>query len=187
MATLRHHIANLVSVPYTAAVLTTKKLFYYNNLSFTGIQRCSPGVVIDLDRKSKLRLGSRVSMHSRCRVTASNGGELEIGNRTSFNVGCIVTCRSKIKIGSHVAFGPNVMIYDHDHVMDPDSGVRSGGYRLGEVVIGDGCWIGAGAVILLGTHIGDNCVIAAGSIVKGDVPSNTVLIQKRVNTYKGVG
>lgn len=186
MATLRRHIANLISVPLTAAVLAVKKIIYPKNLFFSGIQRFSPGVVIDVDRKSRVQFGNRVSMHSRCRAAATSGGELLIGSRTSFNVGCVVTSRSSIRIGNQVSFGPNVMIYDHDHIMEPDIGAKGSGFRLGEVVIGDNCWIGAGAIILLDTHIGDNCVIAAGSIVKGDVPANTVLIQKRVNTYKGV-
>lgn len=186
MVTARHQIANLISVPLTAAVLSLKKLFFPRNFFFSGIQRFSPGVVLDLDRRSRLSLGRRVSMHSRCRITASNGAELHIGNRVSFNVGCILTCRGRVRIGNNVAFGPNVMIYDHDHVMSRQSGAVSGEYRTGEIVIGDNCWIGAGVIILLDTHIGENCVIAAGSVVKGDIPSNTVLIQKRVNTYKGV-
>ena len=34
-------------------------------------------------------------------------------------------------------------------------------------------------VILRGTTIGDNAVIAAGSVVKGNVPANSVFIQKK--------
>lgn len=186
MATFRHHIANLVSVPLTMVSLALKKILYPHNLFFSGIQRFSPGVVIDTDRKSKIEFASRVSIHSRGRITASNGGEIRIGKRSSFNVGCIVVSRESIRIGNNVVFGPNVMIYDHDHIMDQEHGTRETGYNLGEIVIGDNCWIGAGSVILLGTRIGKNCVIAAGSIVKGEVPDNTILIQKRENIYKGV-
>ena len=34
-------------------------------------------------------------------------------------------------------------------------------------------------IIILGKLAGDNAVIAAGSIVKGDVPANTVFVDKR--------
>lgn len=186
MVTMRHSIANIVSVPLTMVSLSIMKVLYPKCLFFTGIQRFSPGVVVDIDRKSKIRFGSRVSMHSRCRLAASNGGDICVGNRSSFNVGCIVVSRCSIRIGNNVVFGPNVMIYDHDHIMDTQHGTRESGYRLGEIVIGDNSWIGAGSIILLGTHIGKNCVIAAGSVVKGDIPDNTVLVQKRVNTFKGV-
>lgn len=187
MATLRHNIANLISVPFTLVALSLKKLAYPKGLYFSGIQRFSPGVIVDLDRKSKIIFENRVSMHTRCRIAATSGAEIQIGSGTSFNVGCIVTSRSRIRIGKNVAFGPNVMMYDHDHIMESEIGAKGSGFRLDEIVIGDNCWIGAGTIILLGTHIGDNCVIGAGSVIKGDIPSNTVIIQKRVNTYKGVG
>lgn len=187
MATFRQSLGNLVSVPLTMSLLWVKKLFYSKNLFFSGIHRFSPGVVLTTDKKSRIRLGEQVSIHSRSRISASNGGKLRIGNRTSFNVGCILTCRHSIRIGNNVVFGPNVMIYDHDHIMDREKGTRGTGYTYGEVVIGDNSWIGAGSIILKGAHIGNNCVIAAGSIVKGYVPDDTVLVQKRVNTFKGVG
>lgn len=186
MATLRHNIANIVSTSFTMVSLSLKKILYPKSLFFTGIQRFSPGVVVDTDSKSKIKLNSCVSMHSRCRLVATCGGEVQIGCNTSFNVGCIVISRSRIEIGKNVSVGPNVMMYDHDHIMESGCGALGNGYRLGEIVIGDNCWIGAGTIILLGTHIGNNCVIAAGSIVKGEVPDNTVLIQKRTGMYKGV-
>lgn len=187
MATLRHNLSNMVSVPVTMISLVVKKILYPQNIIFTGLQRFSPGVVVDTDRKSKIQFHDCVSIHSRCRVASVNGGKISIGRRTSFNVGCIVVSRSSIRIGQQVSFGPNVMIYDHDHIMDVEHGTVGTGFRLGEIVIGDNCWIGAGSIILQDTHIGKNCVIAAGSVVKGDIPDNTVFIQKRVNTYKGVG
>lgn len=186
MATLRHNMANLISVPFTAVSMSIKKMIYPKNLFFWGVERFTPGVVVDVDRKSEIRFGKRVSIHSRCRITSTNGGVLHIGEHTSFNVGCIVTCRNKITIGSHVSFAPNVMMYDHDHMIHPEFGVSKTDYELGEIEIGDNTWIGAGTIILKGTHIGKNCVIAAGSVVKGNVPDGTILIQKRTNIYKEV-
>ena len=186
MATLRHNLANVLSVCHSMIRLSFMKIFYAKNISFCGIERFSPSVVIDVDKKSKIHFGNRVSVHSRGRIAATCGGKLKIGNCTSFNVGCIVTCRHDIEIGSNVAFGPNVMIYDHNHIMNSVNGVKNNDFDLKKVKIGDNCWIGAGVIILPGASIGDYCLIAAGSVVTGAVPNHTVLIQKRVNTYKGV-
>ena len=186
MPTLRHNIANILSASFTLVNLSIKKVIYPRNLYFALVERLSPGVVVDTDRESIIRLGKHVSMHSRCRVASKCGGELTIGDRVSFNVGCIVTCRKKITIGKNVSFGPNVMVYDHDHIMEKDIGAKGSLFNLGEITIGDNSWIGAGSIILLGTSIGQNCVIAAGSVVKGNIPDNTILIQKRVNTLKGL-
>jgi acetyltransferase-like isoleucine patch superfamily enzyme len=186
MATLRHKLANIISVSHSMIRLSFLKVLYPKSIFFKGIERFSPDVVVDTDKKSKIQFGSRVSIHSGGRIAATSGGKLSIGNRTSFNVRCIVACRYNITIGQNVAFGPNVMIYDHNHIMDPTSGVRNTDFELESIDIGDNCWIGAGTIILSGAHIGNNCVIAAGSVVKGTVPDHTVLIQKRTNTYKGV-
>ena len=184
MATLRHNLATIVSVSHSMVRLSLMKLFYAKNVFFSGVERFSPNVVIDTDKKSILRFGKRVSIHSGGRVVSHSGGELNIGDRTSFNVGCILVCRGKITIGKNVSFGPNVTIYDHNHIMNALDGAKSSGFDLGSIEIGDNSWIGAGAIILLGAKIGKNCVIAAGSVVTGEVPDNTVLIQKRTNTYK---
>lgn len=186
MATLRHQLANIVSVPLTFAKLAVMKIVYPKNLYFSAIERFSPNVVIDTDRISKIRFGKRVSIHSRSRISTNSGGELIIGSNTSLNVGCILTCKHKITIGEKVSVGPNVMIYDHDHIMGKKDGVKNTSFNLKEIVIGENSWIGAGAIILAGTTIGKNCVIAAGSVVKGVVPDNTVLIQKKENTYREV-
>lgn len=187
MATLRHNMANYISVLWSAGKLFIIKMAYPRNISFKSIERLSPNVVVDIDRKSSICFGERISMHSNCRVVSLAGGCLKIGDNTSFNVGCMIACRHSIEIGKNVSFGPNVMIYDHDHIMGADGGVKNTPFKLKNVVIGDNSWIGAGTIILAGTHIGKNCIIAAGSVVKGDIPDNTTLIQKRENTFLELG
>ena len=97
----------------------------------------------------------------------------------------IIVCHKKISIGEGTILGPNVLIYDHDHVFSNNEGVNHRDYITGEVVIGKNCWIGAGTIILKDTHIGDNCVIGAGSVVKGDYESGSVIIQKRERLDRG--
>ena len=184
MSTLRHNLGNLISTPMTMVKLSLMKLIYPKSIFFTGLQRFSPSVVVDTDRKSSIRFGHHVSMYSRCKISAHSGGNIRIGSHTAFNMGCIIISRSNITVGQNVAFGPNVLVYDHDHVMDQSNGPQNNNFYLGDIEIGDNTWIGAGSIILRGTYIGNNCVIAAGSVVKGHIPDNTRLIQKRTNIYK---
>ena len=93
----------------------------------------------------------------------------------------MLVCRQSITIGEGCEFGPGVLVYDHDH--DFRVGLEKKEYKCSDVVIGDHVWIGANTVILRGAVIGDNCVIGAGSVVRGNVPSNTILVQKRENTF----
>jgi acetyltransferase-like isoleucine patch superfamily enzyme len=47
--------------------------------------------------------------------------------------------------------------------------------RSEPVSIGDGTWIGTGALILPGVHVGAGCVIAAGAVVTESVPDDTLV------------
>ena len=161
----------------------------------------------------KIRYGSRVeicrpltlSLGAKCKVKGKNGklifegnansygnialsainGKLTVGASTFFNRNCIIVCRESITIGKQCSFGPNVCVYDHDHVFDED-GVRAEEYKVGSVVIGDNCWIGAGAIILRGTHIGEGCVVGAGTVVKGNIPAHSLVTAGRDLSVKPI-
>lgn len=89
---------------------------------------------------------------------------------------CIVA-KETIRIGNHVSIGPNVCIYDHDHSRKSETG-----FITAPIVIGNNVWIGSNCTILKGVTIGDNSIIAAGSEITHDVPSNSVIYQKRTDT-----
>lgn len=91
----------------------------------------------------------------------------------------MIVALKSVKIGKGVEFGPNVLVYDHDHDFRAIGGLKANKFKYGEVSIGDNTWIGANTVILRGTHIGNGCVIGAGSIVKGEFPDNCIITQKR--------
>ncbi len=44
------------------------------------------------------------------------------------------------------------------------------------ITVGDNVFIGISALIMPGTTIGDNVIIGGGSVVRGDVPSNSIMI-----------
>lgn len=146
---------------------------------YTNIVRVFKDASIRIDKGGKLDLGKGAAIGERCLCTVRSGAEIKIGPMSSLNSDCKLVSHEKIEIGHDTIFGPNVLIYDHDHVFNTESGVRRKEYTSSEVVIGNNCWIGANTVILKGTHIGDNCLIGAGSVVKGTFPSGSIVLQKR--------
>ena len=71
--------------------------------------------------------------------------------------------------------GPAVQLYAATHPLDRR--LRNSGLELAHPIrIGDGVWIGGGAIILPGVTIGDGCVIGAGSVVTRDVSPNTLAL-----------
>ncbi len=117
--------------------------------------------------------------HRRSKISVSNHGLLEIGSNTALNNGVTIICMDKITIGENVQIGPDTKIYDHDHDFRVPGGIMAEKFKTSPVVIGDNSWIGCNVVILRGTRIGENCIVGAGCVLKGNYPSNSVIIQKR--------
>ncbi len=176
---MRRIICNIFSVFYTFIKLIFLKLFHFKSLKFSIIERFSPSVVIELEKKSLLSFGRKVRIHSGCKIKVRKGAQLIIEDDVKINYNCMFIAKKSIKIGSGTEFGPNVLIYDHDH--DYKKGLKKNEFKAAKVEIGKNCWIGANTIILKGVTIGENCVIAAGSIVNCDVNDNTVFIQKRIS------
>lgn len=155
------------------------KAYYGSKLRFSIKSFIYPSASIQIGKKALVNLGKSVSIRRNCEINARNGSQIEIGNNTFLNSGCIITAHKSITIGDNVEFGPNVLVFDHDHKFD--GGYKAREFECSEIVIGNNVWIGAGSIILRGSKIGNNAVIAAGSIIKMDVPDNSVVIQKRDN------
>lgn len=76
-----------------------------------------------------------------------------------------------VTLGRNVYMGPRSMIITAKHSLGgPELRAGEGGPE--PVVVGDGTWIGAGAIILPGLTIGAGCIIAAGAVVTKDCEAN---------------
>ncbi|EFO79395.1 hexapaptide repeat-containing transferase [Oscillochloris trichoides DG-6] len=101
---------------------------------------------------------------------------LTIGEDTWININCHFDLSQKITIGNQVGIGPEVMIMTGTHEIGPETG-RAGKYDSFPVVIEDGAWIGARAMIMPGVRIGKGAIISAGEVVYRDVPPNTIQVK----------
>lgn len=136
-------------------------------------------VSINSGISSSLQIGRGVRLNEHSTVSVLKGGELVIGDGVGIGSANFIVCHSKISIGENTIFGPNVLVYDHDHIYDSKNGVDKKCFTTAPVTIGKNCWIGANVVILKGTTIGDNCVVGAGTVIKGIIPSGTLIKQNR--------
>ena len=84
--------------------------------------------------------------------------------------GVYINAKNGIHFGSFIEIGPGAKILSVNH--DFDDLYRS--QPAPPIVIGDGVWIGANAVILPSVNIGAGSIIGAGSVVTKDVPPNVI-------------
>lgn len=159
------------------------KLKKCKNLTWPGYGRISCD--FEMDVTSNVDISESVIFRPYCAIRVRKNAKLKIGQKVSFNNGCIITCREKIEIGDHVLFGPNVMIFDHDHDFRSDDFENK--FRCAPITIGNHVWIGANVTILKGSVIKDGAVIGANSVVGGIVEKNCVYTMsnpKRMTPYQ---
>ena len=111
--------------------------------------RISPGVKIIYNDKKKKKL--------------------KIGKNVFIGVNCTLDITKGIVIGDNVQIAPNVSIFTHDGSKDRKNPIEK------EVIIEEGAYIGAGAIILCGVRIGKNAIVGAGSVVIKNVEPNTIV------------
>ena len=93
----------------------------------------------------------------------------------------IFTTKAKIKIDSHVIFGPNVTMISGDHKSLPGRFIdtikddeKESLYDQ-DIIIESDVWIGANVTILKGVSIGRSAIIAAGSVVTKSVEAYSIV------------
>ena len=91
-----------------------------------------------------------------------------------------------VTIGSGCLFAKNVSIASSNHGMDPESDVyyMDQPLLLGNVKIGDGCWLGEDVLVLPGKTIGKKCIIGAGSVVAHDIPDYSIAVGNPARVVK---
>lgn len=99
-----------------------------------------------------------------------------IGNNTVIGRHCMITAKNLIRIGDNVLMGAYVQVIDTNHGIKSGQIIRDQRAEIGEVVIGNDVWIGAGAKILMNCHIGDGAIIGANAVVTADIPANAIAI-----------
>lgn len=130
-------------------------------------------------------LSNLVGLYSRTIiVTRRPGAYIHIGNNVGIS-GATIYARKGITIGDNTAIGGNVKILDNDfhpidwetrnkYLLDPNGG-DADVVPAREIIIGKNCFIGCNSIILKGTFLGDGCVVGAGAVVAGKFETGSVI------------
>jgi virginiamycin A acetyltransferase len=120
---------------------------------------------------SKLFVGDNVMIDSFVKIKFTGGmGDIEIGDNTYINSGCVFYSGNGIVIGANVLIAANCTFAPVNHEFKSKSDLiinQRFKPSKGGIVIEDDVWIGAGVVILDGSHIKKGSIIGALSLVNG--------------------
>lgn len=125
----------------------------------------------DSIKGSKLIIGENVMIDSFVKIKYAGGiGNIEIGDNSCINSGCVLFSGNGINIGKNVLVAANCTFspVNHQYQLKNKNIINQGfAPSKGGIVIEEDVWICPGVILLDGTHIKKGCVIAAGSIVSG--------------------
>jgi maltose O-acetyltransferase len=126
-----------------------------------------------LYRRMGVRIGPRALILGTLDMsgTARIWERLRIGEEARINVPLTLDLNADITIGNHVTIGHDVKLVTTNHETGQPHH-RCGPSFFAPIVIEEGCWVGAGAMILPGVTIGRGSVVGAGAVVAADVPPN---------------
>lgn len=129
------------------------------------------------------RLGDTGRMHlgAGCRIGPEADfkvdGRLELGAGVLLGPRCILSVLEHVVIGPGCLVAEQVSIRDHDHrYRDPDVPIARQGYRIAPVHLGADVWLGAGAVVMPGVTLGDGCVVGAHAVVTRSHGAGSILV-----------
>jgi maltose O-acetyltransferase len=100
--------------------------------------------------------------------------KLKVGRRSLISYGVQFDNCALVELGDDVGVGMRVMFVTSTHDVGPSECRADGFAYFKPITVGNGAWIGAGAIILPGVTIGDGCIVAAGSVVTGNCAPNTM-------------
>lgn len=135
-----------------------------------------PRLRVLIHRLLGIRIGRSTLIRGRLKLTGPPGctSRLMIGSDCFFTTPLHIDLNSDVVIGNRVVIGHDVAMVTSAHQIDGPDG-RCGKQVPAPIQIGDGCWIGAHALLLPGIVLGDGCIVAAGAVVARNVEPHTIV------------
>ncbi len=122
-------------------------------------------------------VGNNLDIHEGFAI--QNPQKCFVGNDVIIARGCHFNAGGGLVIKDDVGFGPGVKVWTVNHRIDDlEKPIRSQGSEYGKIIIEEGVWIAANAILLPNPKkeivIGKGAVLGAGSVLAKSVPPFSV-------------
>lgn len=84
--------------------------------------------------------------------------------------------KARVVIGKDALFAPDVMVTATTYRYNEGAPVTDQAMDEADITIGPDCWLGRGATILAGTQLGEGCIVGAHAVVRGTFPPYSVIV-----------
>lgn len=164
------------------AILQCRLTLAYRLWGIEGVNtillRCNAAYVGDILIGFGAVIGAGHDLHSPLLIHNADKhySNLRIGEQCHIGKEVCLDLRDAITIEDHVTISMRAMMLTHMDVGHSPLGDEGFATRRSPVVIKQGAYIGAGAIILQGVTVGECAVVGAGAVVTEDIPDYTVAV-----------
>ena len=112
---------------------------------------------------------------------------IEVGDDVFIANYCWIQGVGGVELRDKAMLGPFTVIASNNHTRDPRGYFRFGPPKRGKIILCEGCWTGAHAVVTAGVTIGEGAAVAANGVATKDVPKFSVVAgvpAKVIKEYK---
>lgn len=132
-------------------------------------------------------LSNLIGLYQRSIIIARTPqSKITIGDNVGMS-GVTIYARNEITIGKNTLIGANTKILDNDfhplEIKDRNNDVKEK-IKTTPVIIGENCFIGCNVIILKGTQLGEGCIVGAGAVVSGKYEDNSIIVGNPATTRK---
>ncbi|BDT73270.1 2,3,4,5-tetrahydropyridine-2,6-dicarboxylate N-acetyltransferase [Comamonadaceae bacterium OS-4] len=165
-AGLRARVLGLIALPYRLRFLAKASVPW--SVKLIGIHRIAIGGNTVIGARSWLNVNDHTSSGYALRI----GDHCFIGIDNFFSVGQAIAIGDYVLTTKDCAFIGAGHTYDDPFVPYTSAGVSAGG----NIVVGANCFFGIGAKVIGNLTIGHGSVIGAGAVVQADVPPFSLVV-----------
>lgn len=150
-----------------------------DNCEFSGAVRLDDGVVVQkhVELAGSVHVGEASIIAAYSFISTMPGASVSIGKRVLINSFNVLGAGEGLWIGDDCIFAAYVQITDSSHHFEKisDSPRHDGGFSM-PVRIGAGSWLGSAVKVMMGVTVGEGCVVGAGAVVSRDLPAYSISV-----------
>ena len=112
-------------------------------------------------------------------VSLRNGQRITIGAHGHIGERCYLWAgdsTGRVTLGDHVSLAPEVFLTASDYQFVAGRAFRDQPKRERDITIGNDVWLGTRVVVTAGVTIGDGCIVGAGAVVTRDIPPDSIAV-----------
>jgi len=151
---------------YLLSVSSNSSIGDYCQLDALSTHGITIGKGVSLGRFGKIRATATLN---------SLGHGVIVGDYVGIGDGFYLGGFGGISIGADTIIGERLTVHSDNHLFDDCSQpIRTQGVVKKKVNIGRNCWFGSNVTILGGVDIGEGCIVGAGAVVTKSIPSFSI-------------